>query len=392
MGDSARLRLYRALAWRDSGTLGRRATSSFLVVTIAIAVCSVIFGTLPNLPQIWQRVLAGGRYFSLIVFTLEYLARIWVTPEASPLGQDHPWRGRWRYMISFIGLVDLLTVLPRYAAFATPVNQDVLYVIQLLAILKLIRYSRALVLVATVFRNEARALMASLMVMGVLMILVSGVMYGIERHAQPKAFGSIPSAMWWSIITMTTVGYGDVIPITPIGRVFGGFVMVLGIIMFALPAGILATGFAAEIRRRDFVVTWRTVAGVPLFARLDATQIAEIARLLRTQVVPAHQVVVRRGGPADAMFFIMSGEVEVDVSPEPVRLGKGQYFGEIALLRDTRRSATVVTLSECQLLILASSDFRSLMQRHPDLRAAVVREAELRMKGPHYASPSEDNI
>ncbi len=392
MAESARLRLYRVLAWRDSSSPGRRATSIFLIIAIAIAVSSVVFGTLPNLPQVWRRILANGRHASLIIFTLEYLARVWTAPEATPIGADHPWRGRWRYMISFLGVVDLFTVLPRYVAFATPINQDVLYVIQLLAIMKLIRYSRGLTLVATVFRNEARALMASLMVMGVILILVSGIMYGIERHAQPKAFGSIPSAMWWSIITMTTVGYGDIIPVTAAGRVFGGFVMVMGIIMFALPAGILATGFATEIRRRDFVISWRTVASVPLFTRLDATQIAEIARLLRTQVVPAHQVVVRRGGPADAMFFIMSGEVEVDVSPEPVRLGKGQYFGEIALLRDTRRTATVVTLNECHLLILASSDFRSLMQRHPDLRVAVVREAEHRMKGPHYTAPSEDNL
>jgi voltage-gated potassium channel len=150
--------------------------------------------------------------------------------------------------------------------------------------------------------------------------------------------------------------------------------------MFAIPAGILANGFAAEIRKRDFVVTWHTVANLPLFASLDATHIANIAHLLKTQVLPARQVVVRRGDSADAMFFIMAGEVEVDVLPNPVRLGKGQYFGEIALIKDTVRTATVTTLSECQLLSLGVSDFRRLMAQYPDLKTAIERVADERLR------------
>jgi voltage-gated potassium channel len=135
-----------------------------------------------------------------------------------------------------------------------------------------------------------------------------------------------------------------------------------------VPAGILATGFASEMRKRDFVVTWQTVANVPLFAGLDAARIAEIARLLKRQVVPAQFAVVRRGDPADAMFFIMSGDVQVDITPAPVRLGRGQYFGEIALIRDTVRTATVTTLSECQLLSLDVADFRRLLENNPASR------------------------
>ena len=155
--------------------------------------------------------------------------------------------------------------------------------------------------------------------------------------------------------------------------------MVIGIAVFAVPAGILATGFASEIRKRDFVVTWQTVANVPLFAGLDAARIAEIARLLKRQVVPAQFAVVRRGDPADAMFFIMGGEVQVDISPRPVRLGRGQYFGEIALIRDTVRTATVTTLAECQLLSLDVADFRRLLENNPSLNAAITRTAEARL-------------
>jgi voltage-gated potassium channel len=215
-------------------------------------------------------------------------------------------------------------------------------------------------------------------------------MFMIERRAQPEAFASIPHTMWWAIVTMATVGYGDVVPHTPLGRMFGGVVMVFGIVMFAVPAGILATGFATEIRKRDFVVTWHTVAKMPLFAGLDATRIAEIASLLKPQIVPAHYVVVRRGEPADAMFFIMSGEVEVDVQPYAVRLGRGQYFGEIALLRDTVRSATVTSLKECHLLALDAADFRRLLDAHPELRAAITKVAEQRIAAAHREATLTD--
>jgi voltage-gated potassium channel len=181
-----------------------------------------------------------------------------------------------------------------------------------------------------------------------------------------------------AIVTIATVGYGDIFPVSP-RKTFGGAVMVIGIALFAVPAGILATGFASEIRKRDFVVTWQTVANIPLFGGLDAVRIAGIARLLRRQVVPAQFVVVRRGDPADAMFFIMSGEVQVDITPTPVRLGRGQYFGEIALIRDTVRTATVTTLVERQLLSLDVPDFRQLFASHPSLEATITRTAEERL-------------
>jgi voltage-gated potassium channel len=181
------------------------------------------------------------------------------------------------------------------------------------------------------------------------------------------------------MVTIATVGYGDIAPITAWGKVFGGLVMILGIAMFAVPAGILATGFAAEIRKRDFVVTWQTVAKVPLFAGLDAVRIAEITGLLRREVVPARYVIVRRGEPADKMFFVMAGELEADVQPAPRRLGPGQYFGEIALLYDTSRTATVTAVTECHLLALDVADFRRLLDAHPDLKAAISRVAERRL-------------
>jgi voltage-gated potassium channel len=272
-------------------------------------------------------------------------------------------------VLSFIGIVDLLSAAP-LLGLVIPELADTLLIGQLLSLFKLSRLTPALSLVATVLKSEWRALAAALLVLLVLLVIASGVMYLLERGAQPTVFSSIPRSLWWGIVTMATVGYGDMTPVTPFGRLFGGMVMLLGIAMFAVPAGILATGFATEIRRRDFVVTWNAVARVPLFAGLDATRIAAIARLLKPQIVPQRQVVVRRGEPADAMFFIMDGEVEVEIEP-PVRLNKGQFFGEVGLLLDTTRNATVAALSECRLLVLDRADFQRLMAQHPDLKARI---------------------
>ena len=108
-----------------------------------------------------------------------------------------------------------------------------------------------------------------------------------EHAVQPEVFGSIPDSMWWAIQTIATVGYGDVTPITPAGRMIAALTMVMGFVMLGLPVGIVATAFAEEIHRREFVVTWSMVARVPLFRSLDASSVAEIMRYLRAQSVPA---------------------------------------------------------------------------------------------------------
>ena len=142
------------------------------------------------------------------------------------------------------------------------------------------------------------------MIIAILLVFSSSIIYLLEKDAQPEAFGSIPEAMWWGLATLTTVGYGDIAPISAGGKVFGAFVMVLGIGMFALPAGILATAFSNEIRKREFVVTWNMVASVPFFSRLDAPRIAEIVDLLELSVLPAHATIIERGSKADAMYFL----------------------------------------------------------------------------------------
>lgn len=385
-----RSRIYDMLLETDTRSAARRFINSFLVAAIVTTVAAVALETMESLRASYSAIFTAIEVAAVAIFTIDYAFRWWVAPEGDPTGAAQPWRARLRYAVSPFGIIDLLAVLPFFLDLVLPVHPDWLRVLRLLRLLKMARYAPGLSLFVAVIRAESKPLLAAFLVMAVLLMVESGIMFIIERRAQPEAFASIPHTMWWAIVTMATVGYGDVVPHTPLGRIFGGVVMVFGIVMFAVPAGILATGFATEIRKRDFVVTWHTVAKMPLFAGLDATRIAEIASLLKPQIVPAHYVVVRRGEPADAMFFVMSGEVEVDVQPYAVRLGRGQYFGEIGLLRDTVRSATVTSLKECHLLALDAADFRRLLDAHPELRAAITKVADQRIPGAHREATPTD--
>jgi voltage-gated potassium channel len=374
-----RTRLDWVLGPAETSRWAQRLVSSLLIGLVLLSAGAIVLETLAAVAEPLGWLLRLIEALTVAVMTVEYALRLWAAPEREAGGAQEPWRARLHYATSFVGVVDLLAVLPALLALVVPIPVDLLRLLRLLRLLKLARYTPALSLFAAVIRNEGRPLLATLLVVAVLIVLESALMYVLEREAQPKVFASIPHAMWWAIVTIATVGYGDIVPVTPVGKVFGGAVMVIGIALFAVPAGILATGFASEIRKRDFVVTWQTVANVPLFTGLDGARIAEIARLLKRQVVPAQFVVVRRGDPADAMFFIMAGEVQVDITPTPVRLGRGQYFGEIALVRDTVRTATVTTLTECQLLSLDVADFRRLLENNPALKATITRTAEERL-------------
>jgi voltage-gated potassium channel len=378
-----RLRFYDLLEETENTSPLERAINLFLVTVIVGSVAAICLETLPSLHDRYARLLNAIEIVTIAIFTIDYLLRWWVAPEREATGAEEPWRARWHYALSAYGIIDLIAILPFYIDLFVPGDPDWLRVLRLLRLLKMSRYAPGLSLFVAVIRNESRPLLAGLLVMAVLLVVESGVMFILEREAQPEKFASIPHTMWWAIVTMATVGYGDVTPVTVLGKAFGGVVMIVGIAMFAVPAGILATGFATEIRKRDFVVTWHTVAKMPLFSHLEASRIAEITALLKRQLVPAQHIIVQRGEPADSMFFIMAGEVEVEVAPHAVRLGPGQYFGEIALLRDTVRTATVKARRECQLLALDAADFRRLLDAHPELKASIAEMAERRIVMSH---------
>lgn len=223
-----------------------------LIVLIFASVTAVALETVPDL---FARYRVEFRFFDLFVtlaFSVEYVARVWAAPEARP---DEPaWQARLRYMRSPMAVIDLVAILPFYLTLLMPLDFQLLRVLRLLRIYKLTRYSPALSVLMAVIREEAATLLAAFSILTILLIFAAAGAYMVEHEAQPDAFGSVPAAMWWSMVTLTTVGYGDVTPITPLGRVFGGAITILGVGMAALPAGIIASGLADHLhRRRDLL-------------------------------------------------------------------------------------------------------------------------------------------
>jgi len=198
-------------------------------------------------------------------------------------------------------------------------------------------------------------------------------MHAAEGDAQPEAFGTIPNAMWWAVTTLTTVGYGDVVPHTALGRFLAGIAMIVGLGLAALPVGIVATGFANSIHRRDFVVTFGMLARVPLFQSCDARTVGEIMDLLRATTVSAGDIISPRGERAAAMYFVVEGEVEAQMPGTRLRFGAGDFFGELGLVEHSMRDATIVAVRASRLLELSAADFEALLQKRPGLKETIEK-------------------
>jgi voltage-gated potassium channel len=167
-------------------------------------------------------------------------------------------------MATPLALVDLIAILPFYLSFLIPVNLLFVRVFRMFLIFKLTRYQASMNLLARVLRNEAGPIAAALFVLMMLLVVAASFAYLAEHQAQPQVFASIPDAMWWAIVTMTTVGYGDMVPVTPLGKLVGGVIAIIGLGMVALPAGLLASGFSEQLhqRRQEFeAAVSRTLAG-----------------------------------------------------------------------------------------------------------------------------------
>jgi voltage-gated potassium channel len=343
------------------------------VVIILASVAGTVMSTLGTLDPETRRALFAAETVYSAFFVAEYVLRLWTTPEHPVFGGANG-LGVRSYALTPLLLLDALGLVPVVLLLVAPKARGAILIFQVLRFFRLARYSPALATVGRVLVSEWRPLIASGMIGFGLLLIASTGMYLIEGEVQPKGFGSIPAAMYWAIVTVVTVGYGDLVPVTPLGKLFTGFVVVGGLIFFALPVAIIATGFLAEIRRQDFNVNYGMVARVPAFDGLDAAALSELASLLRARRIPRDSIIIRKGDEGDSMYFIASGEVEVVLPNAAVRLREGDFFGEIAVLGRVKRTATVIARSTCELLVLDAADVVKFMEQNPRVEA-VLKEA-----------------
>ena len=386
-----RRRVYKVV---EQGPVGDRASvlaDRLLVLLIIVNLVAVALESVPRLAAQYGPLFEAVELVSLVVFTAEYLLRIWSAVEDGPYRHMSPVAARLRYMTSPAGLVDLVAVLPFWFAPLVPNDLRVLQVLRVVRFFKIARYSPAMRSLLDVLYRERRALFGCLVITLGAAFVCAALMHLAEGHVQPDKLGTIPDALWWSIVTLGTIGYGDVVPVTGLGKLIATGTIFLGLIMIALPVGIIATAFAEQIHRRDFIVTWAMIARVPLFAELDAAEITDIMELLRAQVAEAGQVIVRAGEPAHSMYFIASGEVEIVVRHERLHLGVGQFFGEVAVLRRARRSATGTALSRTNLLVLDAQDLHTLMERDPRV-AERIKDVVQKRVGHEVITPKGDIV
>ena len=232
----------------QAGDRTSRLIDLFIMGLIVLNVVAVILETVEAVLVSYGWLFEVFDAFSVGVFTIEYLMRMWSCTADDRFAR--PVRGRLRYFFTPLALVDLIAILPFYLPLVTTVDLRVLRAMRLLRLFKLGRYSTSLQTLANVLRKHSGELLVTLFVLLIMLVIASTLMYFAENSAQPHAFSSIPSSMWWGIVTLTTVGYGDTYPVTGVGKVLGAVIALLGIGMFALPAGILGSGFAEEIDRR----------------------------------------------------------------------------------------------------------------------------------------------
>ena len=377
--STLRARVHATLRHSDDSRSGRRWRAFHLLVLgsglLAVAVSSV-----PSLPDTVEHLLAFVIALVAAVFLVEYALRLWSAPETLRYGGLSEGRARLAWALSATGLIGLLAVVPAFAITlrAIRADSDIAAIFCILWILKLSVHAPAMTTLARVISNERATLASVLIIFVIVLVAAATATHFFERSDQPDLFGDLPSSLWWAVVTLTTTGYGDIVPHTVGGRIVGSVVMVSGILVLALMTGILATGFAEEVRRREYLRVWDQVVKVPMFTELGTVTLSEIVGKLRVRYYPPRFVVVRRDEPGDSMFFISEGEVEVRLPRQPVRLGQGGFFGEMALLDRLPRSATVVTSQPTTLLVLYASDFYEIAANIPSLVEAVEHEARRR--------------
>ncbi|NVK25697.1 MAG: ion transporter [Gammaproteobacteria bacterium] len=242
--------IYELLERGFDGQKLSKVVSVFIVLLIIANVTAVIIESYQPIGAKYATEFKLFNIFSVIIFTIEYVARVWVSTESLAAKGMSPLKARLKYMLTSAALIDLLAIAPFYLSFIIAIDLRYLRMLRVLRLLKLTHYFKGLRLFGNILKQELPNIGAAFLIMIVLVIFSATIIYNVEHEAQPEVFDSIPSAIWWSVVTMTTVGYGDVTPITFMGKLIATFIMLLGVGVVALPAAMLAAKFGEELRER----------------------------------------------------------------------------------------------------------------------------------------------
>lgn len=246
-----RKKAYTTLEPKEETTSLSKTIDLSISTLILLSVISVILESIPAVESKYGNYFSYFHLFTISIFTIEYLLRVWVAIENEKFS-DNPFKARISYIFSPLGILDLLAILPFYIPVSIGVDFRFMKLFRLLRVFRLFelfQYNREINVFINVFRNKRKDLILGSTFILLLLLFVSTLMYFAEHEAQPEKFSSILDAMWWGVATITTVGYGDITPITAIGKLLGGITAVFGFALFAVPAGILASGFSEEMQQ-----------------------------------------------------------------------------------------------------------------------------------------------
>jgi len=254
-------------------------TINFCLIFLIVAnIVAVLLESVNDIYKEYQFYFDLFENLSITIFSIEYILRLWSIVEKRPF--ESSWKQRWKYAISGAAIIDLLAILPAYINFFEHIDLRFLRIFRLLRLLKLTRYFVSLQILLRVIEREKGSFQAVIFILLIMIVMAAAGIYVVESKAQPDIFSSIPASMWWAVVTLTTVGYGDVTPITPFGRFLGAMITILGVGLAALPAGILANGLANELeqRKQELEARFRTMLKQSDIDLMDDDEKIEILR------------------------------------------------------------------------------------------------------------------
>lgn len=342
-----------------------------LIVLILVNVVAAVFETVPSVANAHRGLFNFIENFSLLVFGVEYAVRLWVCVEGPRYRGQPPWRARLAYAFTPAAIIDLIAIAPFLLGLFFDLNVKTLVLLRLLRLFKLGRYSTGFQSLMEAVRRERQALLASFLVLFSVVLIAASLAYEVERSTQPEAFGSIPAAVWWALETVTTVGYGDVVPKTLPGRIIGGLTMITGILMIALPVAIIGSSFAEVVRQRSFVITFGLLARMQVFAGLPADMLSDLLGILRAMTLESGTPIISADGNDDGLYVIAAGVVELDDNGERRRLGAGGVFGTGPDPNAVGSRLPALAMTRVKLLAIERTDLLDIVARYPDLASRL---------------------